>query len=259
MSPAKHISNIHAITLLVLISGVACQRAETRSAAVTTSSPAGTSTAPSAASAESRDEALVRVVHAIPNGPAIDLYAGDLALFEGINFKSVSSYRAVDGKRYAFAARPAGMTNAKPLAQNTEGLDDGTYYTVFALPGDDRGAHLRVVPDKLDRPGDGKARFRVVHGGYGVGAISVHAPGLVTPLFDKIAFQAVTDYADVATVNGQIEVRSDGTSTPVVLLPNTHLEAGRFYTMMIVGNSEGSPALEAFIIEDRLAPPQTTR
>jgi hypothetical protein len=259
MSPAKPISNIHAIALLLLISGVACDRAETRSAAVTTNSPAGTSTAPSSNSAASRDEALVRVVHAIPNGPAMDLYAGDLVLFDAIGFKSVSSYRAVDGKRYAFALRPAGMTNAKPLSSNTEGLEDGSYYTVFALPGEDRSPQLRVVSDKLDRPADGKARLRLVHGGDGIGSIDVHAAGHAAPLLDNVAFQSVSDYTDVAPVNGQVDVRADGSAAPVVILPNAHLEAGRFYTMMIVGSSKGAPALEAFIIEDILAPPPTTR
>jgi hypothetical protein len=260
MSPAKPISNIYAIALLLLlISGVACGRAETQSAALTTNSPAGTSTAPSANSAASRDEALVRVVHAIPNGPAVGLYAGDLLLFDSISFKTVSSYRAVDGKRHSFALRPAGMTNAQPLTTNTEGLDGGGYYSVFALPGDDRSARLRIVRDSLDRPAEGKARLRVVHGGDGIGSIDVHAPGLVAPIADDIAFQSVTDYIDVATISGQIEVRSEGNASPVLVLPNAQIEAGRFYTMMVIGSSKGSPALESFIIEDILAPPPTSQ
>jgi hypothetical protein len=269
MTPAKLVSNIcatlvhrsrsaarGAATIVLLIGCLACERAETRSSAVTTSSPAGTSTAPSANAASSRDEALVRIVHAMPNGAAMDLFAGDLLLFDAIAFKSVTSYRALDGKRYAFAVRPAGMTNAKPLSLNTEGLDDGRYYTVFVLPGEDRSAHLRVVSDKLDRPGSGKARLRIVHGGEGAGAVDVHAPGLATPIFDNVAFQAVTDYIDVAPVNGQVEVRADGTPAPVAVLPNAHLEPGRFYTMVIVGSTNGAP-MEVFVIEDMLATPST--
>jgi hypothetical protein len=262
MSPAKPISNIHATTLLavlLLIGSAACGRNETRSAAVTTNAPGGTSTAPSANSAASRDEALVRVVHGIPNAPAMDLYAGDLMLFDAVGFKTVSNYRAVDGKRYTFALRPAGMTNAAPLSSNTEGLEDGNYYTVFALPGDDRNARLRIVSDKLDRPAEGKAKLRVVHGGEGAGTIDVHAPGLVEPIVDNLAFQSVSEYADVAPIRGQVEVRMDGSATPLVALPNAQLEAGRFYTMVFVGSSKGSPALEAFIIEDILSAPQTTR
>jgi hypothetical protein len=35
---------------------------------------------------------------------------------------------------------------------------------------------------------------------------------------------------------------------------NTHLDAGRFYTLLIVGTAAGTPKIEAFLIEDALAP-----
>jgi hypothetical protein len=262
MSPPKPISNIHATPpriaiALLLIASAACERAETKSVAVTTSAPAGTSIAPSSASAAGRDEALVRVVHAIPNAAAMDVLAGDLVVFDAVNFKSVTSYRALDGKRYLFALRPAGMTNAKPLSSNTEALEDGKYYSVFALPGEGRSVHLRVVSDKLDQPADGKARLRLVHGGNGVGSIDISTTG--STLFENVAFRSVTDYLDVMPLNGKIEARPAGAANAVVMLPNAHLEAGRFYTMVVVGSINGAPPLEAFIIEDMLSPPSTSR
>ena len=95
----------------------------------------------------------MRVVHAVPSGTTFDLFAGDLLLFDGLGFKTVTPYRAVDGKRYAFALRPAGMAQAKPLSSNTEDLKDGDFYTAIAMPGDGHGPHLRVVSDHLDSPG----------------------------------------------------------------------------------------------------------
>lgn len=273
MSPAKPNSNIRSstsrgprradvarcggIALLLIASALplACERAETRTTPVTTTTPAGSSTAPSAAAAAIRDEALVRVVHAIPFGSAMDVYAGDLVAFDAVGFKSVTSYRALDGTRYVFSLRPAGMTNAKPLATNTEALEDGRYYSIFALPGEGRGVHLRVVSDQLDRPSDGKARLRVVHGGDGLASIDVRATGSDTAVLQGVNFQAVTDYRDVNPFNGAIEVQADGKA--VLMLPNAHLEAGRFYTMVIVGSTRGSPPLEAFIVEDQLAPATT--
>lgn len=268
MSPVKPISNFHAIAITVLISSVvfalACERAETRTAPVTTSTPAGSSTAPSAAAAASRDEALVRVVHAIPFGSAMDVYAGDLLAFDAVGFKSVTSYRALDGKRYVFSLRPAGMTNAKPLATNTEGLEDGRYYSVFALPGEGRSVHLRVVSDRLDQPANGKSHVRIVHGGEGLDTVDILASGTSDPLLQGVKFQAVTDYQDVNPFTGALEVHSGGKS--VLMLPNAHLEANRFYTMVIVGRSRAGAlakadggGLEAFIVEDQLAPPTTAR
>jgi hypothetical protein len=257
MSPANRVSNFHAIALVAVLLSLGCDRTETRTAPVTTNSPAGSSTAPSSTSAASRDEALVRVVHVMPFAPTMDVFAGDLVLFDAVNFKSVTSYRALDGKRYVFALRPAGMTNAKPLASNTEGLEDGSYYSVFALPGESRSVHMRVVTDKLIRPADGKLRLRIVHAGDGVDAVDVRATGTDGTLFSGVAFQTVSDYEEIAPVNGPLEIRAAG-GAPVVTLPNAHLEAGRFYTLVLAGSSRSTPALEAFIIEDTLAPPPTT-
>jgi hypothetical protein len=234
---------------------VACDRAETSTSPVTTTSPAGTSTAPSAASAEGRDEALVRVIHAIPAGAPVDIFAGDLAVFDNLAYKAVTPYRAIDGKRYAFALRPAGMPNAKPLASNSEGLDDGEYYSVFALPGDGRTAYLRVVEDFLVKPAEGKARVRVIHGGAEAGEVDIFATGADGPIFDAVDFQAVTGYEDVNPIDGQIEVRAEGQATPLVTIPAVHIEAGRFYTLVIVGRVRSTPKLEAFLIEDVLDRP----
>jgi len=231
----------------------ACDRTETSSAKITSSSPAGTSTVPSSDSAKRRDNALVRVVHAVPSGTTFDLFAGDLLLFDGLGFKTVTPYRAVDGKRYAFALRPAGMTQAKPLSSNTEDLKNGDFYTAIAMPGDGHGPHLRVVSDHLDSPASGKARLRVVHAGTDAGKIDVRSGDASAVLFDNLDYQTVSEYRDVAPMNGQMQIVSAGQSAPVATTA-AHLEAGRFYTVVIVGNAAAPSKVEAFLIEDALTP-----
>lgn len=230
-----------------------CDRTDTSNANITTSSPAGTSTVPSSAAARQRDNALVRVLNAVPSGATYDLFAGDLLLFDGLGFKAVTPYRAVDGQRYAFALRPAGMTQAKPLSSNTENLTDGDFYTAIAMPGDGSGPLLRVVNDHLDSPASGKARLRVVHAGTDAGKVDVRAADATTNLFDDVEYQSVSDYQDVAPMNAQLQIVSDGQTTPVAL-STAHLEAGRFYTLVIVSNAAAPTKVEAFLIEDALSP-----
>ena len=240
------------VALVIAAVAVGCDRTETSTAKdVTTSTPAGTSTAPSPAAAKYRDEALVRVVHAVPTGAQLDLFAGDLTLFDGLGFKSVTPYRAIDGQRYAFALRPAGMPQAKPLSSNTEGLQDGHFYTALAMPGDGSSPTLRIVSDHLDAPPAGKALLRIVHAGVDAGTIDVREPGAAGALFDKVAYQTVSDYRAVSPVNGAIEIAGGG---QVLTTFNAHLEAGRYYTIVIVGTANRTPGLEAFLIADALAP-----
>ena len=246
---------VRAVVVVTFVAAAACDRTETSSAPVTTTTPAGSSTAPSSAAAKYRDEALVRVVHAAPGGFQLDLFAGDLVLFDGLGFKSVTPYRAIDGKRYAFALRPAGMTQAKALSSNTEGLRDGGFYTAFAMPGaDGHSPTLRIVNDHLDPPAGGRAQLRIVHAGVDAGKIDVREGANGKTLFDGVDYQSVTDYREVAPVNGAIEIVGNNEGTPVLASFNAHLDAGRFYTVLIVGNATATPKLEAFLIEDALAP-----
>jgi hypothetical protein len=231
--------NLVYFVLFVVAFSAACNRTES---SPKTSEPA-----------KARDEALVRIVNAAPLSTSLDLFAGDLSLFEGVAFKSVTPYRAVDGHRYDFALRPAGMARAKPLSTNTEGLDKGHYYTAIAMPGDDHSPNLRVVNDSVEAPAAGKARVRVIHAGVGAGKVDLRAAGAADPLFDDVEYQAVTDYRDVSPVDGTIEVTSHAQAQPVMVSLRAHVEAGRFYTIVIIGRA-GEPGLEGFLIEDALAP-----
>lgn len=228
-----------------------CQRDNTEDAPVTTKSPAGTSTAPSSEAAEDRDTALVRVVHAIPGGGNVDVFADDTRAFDGLAFKAVTPYRELDGQRYTFRLRAAGQAQGDPLASNTEGLDDGDYYTVFAVPGDDDRAMLRVVQDDHSRPGEGKARVRVVHASRDVGEVDLYAVGRDDALFDGIDFQSVTDYDEVDGLTGSLQLKHEDDANVVLDVPNVRLEAGKSYTIVVVGRVKTAPRLEAFVIEDQ--------
>ena len=243
-----------AMMVAIGLIAAACDRTETSSAAVTSTSPAGASAAPSSAAASHRNEALMRVVNAAPTSSNFDLYAGDLLFFDGLGFKAITPYRAIDGKRYAFALRPAGMSQATPLSSNTEDLKNGDFYTAFAMPGDGPAPHLRIVSDHLDSPASGKARLRVVHAAVDAGHIQLRGSGTADPLFDDVDYQTVSGYKDVAPLNGMVEVRGSDQRSPVLATVTAHLEAGRFYTLVIVGSARSTPRLEAFLIEDALTP-----
>ena len=195
----------------------------------------------------------MRVVNAAPTSSNFDLYAGDLLFFDGLAFKAVTPYRAIDGKRYAFALRPAGMSQAAPLSSNTEDLKNGDFYTAFAMPGDGAAPNLRIVSDHLDQPASGKARLRVVHAAADAGHIELRGSGAAEPLFDDVDYRSVSAYKDVTPLNGVVEVRG-GQQSPVLATVTAHLEAGRFYTLVIVGSARATPRVEAFLIEDALTP-----
>ena len=245
-----------ALALLALSAALyGCQKRSTENAPITTTSPAGESTAPSSAAAERRDDALVRFVHAIPSKVVVDLYADDDRAFDGVAFRAVTPYREVNGERYTFKLRQAGTTASRPLATNSEGLDDGDYYTVIAVPGDGGAAMLRVVEDDFSAPAEGKARVRVVHASNDIGELAVFERGRDTGLFEGVDFQSVTRYDEVDAWRGALDIKPEGGESVLATIPDAAFEAGKVYTVVIVGNSSTAPKLEAFVIEDRLGVP----
>lgn len=237
----------------------ACQDSSTRQAPVTTNTPQGTATAPPAEQAERADEALVRFVHANPSGAAMDLYADDTRAFDGVAFKTVTPYQPIDGQRYTLRLRRAGAASSEPLASNSEGLDDGDYYTVFALPGASakEPAVLRVVEDDFSKPGDGKARVRVVNAAQDLDEIDVYASGRDDALFGGVDMSTVTSYDEIDPWSGALEVRAENSTQPIASVANANFEAGKVYTVVVVGHPRGTPKLEAFVIEDQMGVPAT--
>ena len=90
----------------------------------------------------------------------------------------------------------------------------------------------------------------MVHGSSDAGELDVAVSGVSTALFDGVDFQSVTGYEEIEPVNGKIEIRADGQPTLLATVANATIEAGRFYTVVIVGTLRSTPKLEAFIIED---------
>jgi hypothetical protein len=272
---------------LPIVFVAACSQDSERNAPVTTTTPAGQSSAPPAAVAEKRDTALVRVVHAIPAGASVDVYADDNRVFDKVSFKDVTPYKELDGQRYSFNVYRAGAavmadartdtrpeatrgtadrtpargtsgSNDQALASNSEGLDDGDYYTIFALPGEDGNpAMLRVVEDRHERPNADRARVRVVNAAADTSEIDIFAQGQTDQLLGGIDFQSVSDYDEVNPFTGALEVRAHNDTTPVTTLPDIRLEAGKSYTIVVVGSRRRAPKLEAFVIEDVVGAPTT--
>jgi hypothetical protein len=93
--------------------------------------------------------------------------------------------------------------------------------------------------------------LRVVHAGIDAGAVDVRSGGVADALFTAVDYHAVTGYRDVTAMNGAIQISIKGKDSPAATLPDAHLEAGRYYTLVVVGRV---PKLEAFLIEDALTP-----
>ncbi|PCR91637.1 DUF4397 domain-containing protein [Natrinema ejinorense] len=89
--------------------------------------------------------ALVRLVHAAPDAPAVDVYADGEPVFEDVSFTDSTDYVAVPAGARTVSVRPAGGDSASTVASFDVTLEQGTAYTAYAI------GYLEPPADATDR------------------------------------------------------------------------------------------------------------
>ncbi len=201
------------------------------------------------------DNARVRVVHASPDAPAVDVLVNEQPAFTNLAFKAVAPYAALPAGSYGVAVVPTGKTEPKVITA-TLPLDAGKDYTVIAL---NTLANIEplVLTDNNSAPADGKAHVRFVHASPDAPAVDVAVKGGPV-IFSNVAFKGVGDYTPVDAGTYDLEVRLAGTNTVALEVPNVTLSNGSVYTVFAMGLAAGQPALTAVLSEDAKAQAATS-
>ncbi|HLO66721.1 MAG TPA: DUF4397 domain-containing protein [Holophaga sp.] len=162
--------------------------------------------------------ASVRIVHASPDAPAVDVYAGDASLVKGAAYKAATSFSQVPSGNLTFKVDPAGTTT--PVLTATAMLQPKGYYTVLAV-GNLASIQALVVPEEATAPDAGKVKVRVVHAAPAAPEVDVYvtAPGAdlagATPAVAGAAFKAFSGALQVPAATYQIRIAAAGTQTVV--------------------------------------------
>jgi hypothetical protein len=295
----------------MLVAG--CNRESNQAAPVASKSGGSTSTAPeSGKAANENEQALVRVISAAADAPAVEVSADKNPVFTRVEYKDVTPYKALPANFDDFAVKAAGQDNAAPLAENSESIMSGRHYTLVIFPDapasrvaatsdapraeGEKKLALDVIADDLQAPSAGKARVRVINAAAGTDDIEVFLRGQKDALFDDVDFKEAIAYKEVDPVKTTIEWRmaesllttanpktgdrgvtgeppapaaradradadrndrADRTASldaqpgKVLGTHSLNLEAGKSYTVIIVGKADGvKPRLETIVVED---------
>ncbi|RPH36524.1 DUF4397 domain-containing protein [bacterium] len=244
-----------------------------------TSSSGGTSTAPSGERADQSNMALVRFINAVPDMKTVNAYMDSNMAFTDVSFKTVTPYREVPDGRHTFhlgdnASMQAGRDradtrigdNERMGVNESESLSSGTYYTVVLRPDDDidsdndsrtmnngRATKIQVIKDDFGSPSDDKAHIRVIDAAARVGKVDIYMRPKNDELFSNIDIDSSPSYKQVDPGSVTLEVRGDGKNNALFTLPNTMVEAGHHYTVVLTGKGTNGRNLDAVIVEDQYA------
>jgi len=198
-------------------------------------------------------EAQVRVVHASPDAPSVDVLVDGAEVLGDVPYLAVSEYLDV----------PAGVRNVRVNGAGTttsvidEDLDlvEGTDYTIIAS-GFAASLEPLVLTDDNTAPAAGNAKVRAIHGAPSAPPVDIYvtAPGAdlgeATPVLTGVAFGDVADYVEVPAGNYQVRATLAGTTTVVIDSGTLTLASGQVRTAMAVDAAGGGAPLDLLVLAD---------
>ncbi len=194
---------------------------------------------------EWRAPAKVRVLHLSPDAPRVDIYVNGEKTFDNITYYQISPYLDVPAGSYKIEIYPVGQTTNPVLAENVD-VQSGRNYTVAAAG---RLANIRLVTirDTTNIPRN-KTKVRFWH-------LSPNAPAVDIAVADgdilmrNVSFTEASEYIELAPGVVTLEVRVAGTDNVVLTIRDTNLQAGEAYTITAIGLVDGTPRLEALVLQ----------
>jgi hypothetical protein len=198
-------------------------------------------------------EARVRVVHASPDAPNVDVLIDGAAVLTDVPFGAASAYLPVEAGDRELQVRAAGTSTV--VIDDGQYLDDGSDYTVIAS-GLVAGISALALADDNSAPAAGQIKLRVVHGAPSAPAVDVYvtAPGAdlnaATPTLTSVPFRAASDYLEVPAGNYQIRVTVAGTKMVAIDTGTLTLSAGQVRTAIALDAPGGGAPFSALLLAD---------
>jgi LPXTG-motif cell wall-anchored protein len=188
-------------------------------------------------------EARVRVVHASPDAPAVDVLVNDsIKAFSNAPFKGITSYAELDPGTYNVKVVPAGATEPVVIEADLA-LETETDYTVVAV-GKLADIEPLVLVDDNTLPAAGMAHVRFVHASPDAPNVDIYVKD-GPALFINVPFKQAFPYVPVAAGTYDLEVRIHDSGAVVLEVPGLALADQTVYTVFAMGLAGGEPALTA--------------
>jgi len=193
---------------------------------------------------------LVRVIHASPDAPAVDVFVDGTRVLAGVEFKAVSNYLPVPAGEHTFQVAPAGAGVGGAVITATANVQSGAAYTVAAI-GQLVNIEGKIFSDNLSAPAAGKADVRVLHLSPDTPAVDLKTQDNAVTLVSNLAFPNAAGPLPVDAGTYDLKVTAAGSTDSVIDLDDVVLMQGALYDAIAFGlfEGEGEQALEIVLVE----------
>lgn len=186
----------------------------------------------------------VRILHASPNAPAVDIYADEDLIVDNLAYAEFTQYLPVPPGNYNVKVYPAGKTT-NPVINTDVYIPEGTL-TNLAVVGKLPDISLFQISESIIPANYGNPCVRFVH-------LSPNAPAVDVKLeddtivFEDVSYKEVTNYVCVPAGTYSFKVTPTGSNDVVLTIPDVKLDSNLLYTIYAVGLVGGTPELKVIV------------
>lgn len=182
----------------------------------------------------------LRVIHASPDAPAVDVLVENETVLSNVEFGDVSDYLSLQAGTYNVTITAAGDRDAV-VFDDAVTLEPRTPTTIAASGEITEDAPTAFEPvifnDNAVTPDNNSSAISVIHLSPDAPTVDVTAGDGSVVLADNVSFQNSSDYVTVPAGNYTVEIRA-ATATndgPVVTTVDVSLAGGTAYSALAVG------------------------
>jgi hypothetical protein len=186
---------------------------------------------------------MVRVLHASPDAPAVDVYLDGTAVsaLANVPFGVISGYLAIPAGAHNVKVYATGTTTS-PVIDADVTVAAGKKYTIAAT-GAVASIAAQVIQDS-PAPSCTTAKVRVVHFSADAPAVDIATSGSAPAdaVIKGLAYPNASGYLALPGGTYDLDVRLAGTSTVALALPGVTIADCKVYSVFAIG-SAASPAV----------------
>jgi hypothetical protein len=189
--------------------------------------------------ADEPERARVRLVHAVPGGPLVDVFVDNEEIVSDVQYKDVTPYQSLSAGRHTIEVKLS--LPPIPLISETVVLSGGMDITVAGVG---QGTAIEAVGLEDDNSPSNRDTVRFVHLSPDTPPIDIAVrETLVYTVAGNIPYKGASDYVGgLGAGPVSFEVRSVGQITPLLTFSRT-IEQDRINTLFVVGHSTSPGSL----------------
>ena len=193
---------------------------------------------------ETPNYSYIRVFHASPNSPPVDVYINDKIAVRNLPYRGFSVYLRTAPGSYNVKVFPAGQ-NVNPVVNTNLDVPSKAIITVAAIGTLPNISLLPIVePTFPKNPSEAYIRFS---------QLSPNSPSLnleltgAGNLFSNVAYTKTTDYTPINAGTHTFNITTAINNERVLHVPNVRLLPNKIYTLYTVGLLGKNPPLQVLI------------